>query len=353
MNLAAPKESPLVSLIVVNYNCKQWLARFFPSIKAQTLFERSETILVDNTSQDGSDVLCEQELATWPNGTGIMLRTGANYGFGGGCNRGAAVAKGKYLLFLNPDLWLEPNCLEELVRSAEELKVKIGCPRVLDYESDTIQTEGADGFDLCGGAVTASRWKGQERFAVGTFFFVEREFFEKLGGFDDHFFIFGEEVDLSWRAWIAGEKVTMLPKARLHHQGASTTSSATGVRTNETKRFYASRNQLLTLLKDAQHVLLLLAVTQVLLLTAEAIVGSLFARRLSFARWALFKPLGECWRLRREIRAERRRIKTFRQRGDWWMLRRFFKFRFGRWNDVKRLLKCGVVIDKARQTAKN
>lgn len=340
---------PLVSVVVVNYNCKKWLDRFFPSLRAQTIFNQVEIIMVDNTSQDGSAEICQKEMAAWPNG--VFLQTGSNYGFGGGCNRGAAVARGKYLFFLNPDLWLEPACLEDLVSSAGQSGAKIGCPRVFDYDSDVVQTEGGEGFDIfmCGVTPRAGE-NSPERFGVGTFYFIERDLFQRLGGFDEEFFIFAEELDLSWRAWLAGENVTMFYSARLHHQGASGGDRAVENRTNETKRFYANRNQLLAQLKNSRDWLLLLVFTQMALLMAEAIMGALLARRWSFIKWALLKPLADCWRLRSHVAAERRRINGLRRRSDWWMLKRFLRFRFGRWVDVKRLLQFGVVIDKAWAT---
>ena len=70
----ATSPAPLVSVVVVNYNCKKWLDRFFPSIRAQTIFDRVEVILVDNTSTDGSAEICQKEMATWPNG--VFLATG-------------------------------------------------------------------------------------------------------------------------------------------------------------------------------------------------------------------------------------------------------------------------------------
>src|SRR6185437_807509 len=108
----------LVSVVAVNYNGKEWLNRFFRSLRSQTIFDRTEVILVDNTSTDGSAEICRQEMDSWPNG--VFLPTGGNYGFGGGNNRGAAAARGKYLLFVNPDVWLEPNCLAELVAGLDK-----------------------------------------------------------------------------------------------------------------------------------------------------------------------------------------------------------------------------------------
>jgi hypothetical protein len=302
--------------------------------------------MVDNTSTDGSAELCRDEMAKWPNG--VFLPTGGNYGYGGGCNRGAAIAKGKYLFFLNPDVWLESNCLEELVKGAEAKGRQIASALMLEYDSDHVQLQGGNGFDFFG-VLTVPR-PGEtlvEPFAVAAFFFMTKELFAKVGGFDDEFFLFVEEMDLSWRAWIAGENALLIPSAKLHHQGASSGDRKTENRTNETKRFYANRNHLLAVLKCAHSLLLILAFNQLMLIIAEAMVGTLLARRFSFARSALFEPLASCWKLREHIRTERRRIRGFRKRGDLWILRRFFQFQFGRWMDVKRLFQSGVKIDKA------
>jgi GT2 family glycosyltransferase len=344
---AATSPAPLVSVVVVNYNCKKWLDRFFPSIRAQTIFDRLEIILVDNTSTDGSAEICQKELATWPNA--VFLATGGNYGYGGGCNRGAAIARGKYLFFINPDVWLEPNCLEELTKHTESTGAAIASPRVLDYDSDTLQGQGATGFDIFG-CMTRPR-EGEtlrEPFAVAAFYFITRELLLKAGGFDEEFFLYNEEMDLSWRVWLTGEKIQQVTTAKIHHQGASSGDRTVENRTNETKRFYANRNQLLTLLKNARGLLLVLALNQTALIAVEAIAGSLMARRFSFARWALIKPIMDCWRLKGHILAERRRIRSFRQRGDIWIIRHFFTLQFGRWMDVKRLFESGVKIDAPR-----
>lgn len=343
--------SPLISVVAVNYNCLKWLDDFFLSFRTQTFYERMELIVVDNNSNDGSAEICKKELTNWPNG--VFLPTGGNYGFGGGCNRGATIARGKYILFLNPDVRPEPNCIEELWNQSEHCHIQMGCLMVLDYYSDHAQTVGSSGFDIFGYVVPAKAIKMREDkigqvFAVGAFSFIRRDLFEKLGGFDEEFFLYCEEMDLSWRAWLAGEQVFLIPKARIHHQAASGGDRTTENRTGESKRFYANRNQLLTILKNANGPLLLLLVTQIIFIVCEAVIGTVISRRLSFLHWALFKPLADCWRLRAHVWRHRQNVHKFRQHGDFWILRQFFCFQFGRWADVKRLLKFGLKIDPAK-----
>jgi N-acetylglucosaminyl-diphospho-decaprenol L-rhamnosyltransferase len=347
MNFPDANESaPLISVVVVNYNCKKWLDRFFPALRAQTIFNQLEIILVDNTSTDGSADICRNVIAEWPNG--VFLPTGGNYGFGGGCNRGAKAARGKYLFFVNPDVKPKPDCLEELARRADENNLKVACPLILDYDSDNIQNQGSTGFDIFGCVTSPLTPLPPDKvlkpvFAVATFFFIRRDFFQKLDGFDDEFFLYNEELDLSWRTWIAGESVTLIRSAKIHHQFASNEEN----RTSDAKRFYTNRSLLLTLLQNSQCFLLGLVLSQLALLTAEAAAGALLARRLSFIRWALLKPVADCWRMRRHIVKQRRKINNIRQRGDGWIFCHFFSLRFGRWGDVRRLLKFGVKIDKS------
>ncbi|HVU26912.1 MAG TPA: glycosyltransferase family 2 protein [Verrucomicrobiae bacterium] len=352
MNSVDTNESaPLVSVVVVNYNCKRWLDNFFPALRAQTIFDRIEVILVDNTSNDGSAEICEREMKSWPNG--IFLPTGGNYGFGGGCNRGAKIARGKYLFFVNPDIRPKPNCLEELARHADASELKTACPIILDYDSDNVQNAGSSGFDIFGCVVAPplpeQPGKNLEQlFASATFFFIRRDFFEKLCGFDEEFFLYSEEMDLSWRTWLAGESVTLIPCAQVHHQFASNQQN----RTSEAKRFYANRNQLLTLLKNSQGLLLPLVFTYITLIGTEAVAGAILARKPSFIPSSFFKPMLNVWRLRHHVLTQRQFIKTYRQRGDWWIARHFFRFQFGHWGDIKRSLQKGIVIDKSSIPAK-
>jgi GT2 family glycosyltransferase len=157
--------------------------------------------------------------------------------------------------------------------------------------------------------------------------------------------MFADEFDLSWRVWISGHKAVAVPASRLHHRGAAQVNPAGGgatveFRTSDTKRFYANRNSLLVLLKNGRFLLLLLVLTQLLMLCVEAVAALVLVRRWSFVKRAYWDALADCWRLRGHILAERRRIKTFRRRGDLRMLR-FLRCRLNRWDEIQRVRHSG------------
>jgi GT2 family glycosyltransferase len=337
---------PLVSVIVLNYNGKQWLERCLNSVRAQTIFDRTEVILADNLSSDGSDRLGKQIVEGWPGG--VFLQHGQNLGYCEGNNRAAEAARGQYLLFLNNDTWLEPRCLEQLLAEVRRTGAGAAAPQVLNYEDESFQSLGAFGFDLFG--LASTRAVAEETREVlmpeGCAYLIRRELFLELGRFDPEFFMFADEFDLSWRVWISGHQAVAVPSAKLHHRGAAEVNPAGGgatveFRTSDTKRFYTNRNSLLVLLKNAHHLLLLLVPLQLGLLFLEAIASLALVRRWSFLRRAYWDALADCWRLRKHILAERRRIRQFRRRGDVWMLR-FLRRRLNRWDEILRLRRLGL-----------
>jgi hypothetical protein len=336
--------TPVVSVVILNWNAATWIPRCLESLRAQTIFSQAEIIFTDNASGDDSEKIARESMADWPHGK--FLQTGGNFGFGGGCNRGAAAARGKYLFFLNPDVWLEPNCLEELVLAGEKTGATAIAPMILDYADDSAQWWCDDGFDFTGWMVAAKfRRERTKTFSGGTFTFIRADAFRKLGGYDEEFFMYGEEEDLAWRIWISGGNVIATPKARLHHRGAVAVNPQGGeqiteFRTSERKRFYANRNHLLVLLKNSQHILLLMALAFAAMLFLEGVFWLLLTRRWPVARATSLEPLAGCWKLRGHVRGKRRQVKIFRRRSDWWMLR-FFCWRFGRWQDFKKILKFG------------
>jgi GT2 family glycosyltransferase len=157
--------------------------------------------------------------------------------------------------------------------------------------------------------------------------------------------MYGEEMDLSWRIWIAGEQIVAAPKARIHHRGAVGVNPAGGTRivenrTSIQKRFLANRNRLLFVAKNCQHLLLLMLLPCGFLTIVEGLLTLGMTRNWSLARQTCFDAIADCWRLRHHVMSQRRLIKSFRKHGDFWMLR-FFRFGFGRWEEVERIVKAG------------
>jgi GT2 family glycosyltransferase len=337
---------PQISIVVLNYNGARWLERCLNSLAAQTIFDRLEVLVADNASPDKSDVIASRIMHDWSRGR--VLQHGVNLGFCEGNNRAAKQAHGQYLFFLNNDAWLEPDCLRLLLAEVVAKGAVAATPLVMNYDDESFQSLGAQGFDLFG--IATARYRHQDTRAVfmpeGCSYLIRRDVFERLGGFDPEFFMFADEADLSWRLWIAGYSALAVPLARLHHRGAANVNPAGGeavteFRTSDTKRFYANRNGLLLLLKNAHFFLLVLVVFQICLLIAEAIAGFVLVRRWSFIRRAYLDAITACWRLRHHVAAERKRIAAFRRRGDFWMLR-FLRARPNRWDELIRMRRFGL-----------
>jgi len=315
-------------------------------LKAQTVISEVQVIVADNDSPDGSGTLGKQLLAGWPNAQFVSL--GHNYGFCGGNNRAAQRATGKYILFLNADTWLEEDCIEKLLADIQQTGAGGGGPLVLEYDSDDVQDNGASGFDIFGIPVARSSPNVSRPIlsCSGCAILIERKLFWKIGAFDEEFFMYGEEQDLFWRIWMAGRSVRLATAARLHHRGEANSNPAGGERIVEVRcsvwvRYLANRNALATLFKNSEHFLMLLAIPQTLLLAVEALAWLAIGRQTAFVRDAYWNALRDVWHMRGHIRAERRRLRSWRQHSDWWFLR-FLRLKPGRFHLVRRIVRFGL-----------
>jgi GT2 family glycosyltransferase len=331
---------------VLNYNGTQWLERCLTSLREQTLSEQLEVIVADNASPDNSHRLASSLVQDWPAARAVDLKE--NLGYSEGNNRAASQAQGRYLFFLNNDVWLEPDCLEKLLERAQATQAGIAAPLVMDYASNAVQTTGWAGFDIFGllSGPTRQPRSGKVFVAAGCSLLIESGLFKKLGGFDPEFFMYADEYDLCWRAWVMGEQVVFTPLARIHHRGAASVNprgdkTPLEVRTSDTKRFYANRNSLLVLLKNAEHLLLGMVLLQLILLIAEALVMGLLTQRWGHIRRAYVDPVLDCWRLRHHILRERLNLNLRRKHGDLWMLR-FLRGGLNRWNELRRCRRLGL-----------
>jgi len=228
-------ESPLVSIIIVNYNGKQNLEKCLQSLE-KIDYQNNEIILVDNNSTDQSIEFVKKN---HPNV--IIIKLEKNYGFAKPNNFGAKRAHGKFLLFLNNDTVVSENFLTELVKAiSSDPKLAI-CQSLLMTFDNKVDSAG-DFIDNLGRPYRSSA-KPKEQMNIfsarGASMLIKKDFFWDLEGFDEDFFVSFEDVDIGWRAWIWGYKVKLVPTSIVYHMGGQTTK-----RNNTEVQFHGVKNNL-------------------------------------------------------------------------------------------------------------
>ena len=199
-----------VSVIVLNYNGRQWLDGCLNALALQNGAPSFEIIVADNGSTDGSIVWLAKH---HPHVR--VLRNGTNLGFAAGNNAGAAQATGDWLVFLNNDTVPEPDWLAELCRPlAEHSDLTMATSRVVFIDDPRVVDSAGDGYLRAGGAYKRGHRADVSGFlescevfgACGAAFIVRRDAFHAVGGFDERFFMVYEDVDLSYRLRLAGHR---------------------------------------------------------------------------------------------------------------------------------------------------
>ena len=203
-----PDAPPDVSAIVINYNGGEHLRNCLRSIVGQECL--LETIVVDNASSDGS---LDAALAEFPDV--VPLRDDVNRGRAVAPNRGAALARGDILVFLDHDVILEPGCLRAL---AADLRTNAGVAGpVLRNGPERVEQWGMTVDWL--GYPRGLRGPGTPLFINGPVVATNRSLFEQLGGFERRFFYAAEDLDYGWRVLLGGHRVAIVPAARATHLG--------------------------------------------------------------------------------------------------------------------------------------
>jgi len=212
------KNTPLVSIIIVNYNGKKFLEDCFDTLQKIT-YSNFEIILIDNNSTDNSIEFIKNKYPST-----IIIKLEKNYGFAYPNNIGAKNAKGDFLLFLNNDTKVHPDFISEMVNVLEkDPKIAISQSMLLKPNGD-IDSSG-DFIDSYGSAYSSKEKINNIReilSARGASMMIRKEVFNKLKGFDEKFFVSFEDVDLGWRAWIYGYKVVVIPNSIVYHIGGQT-----------------------------------------------------------------------------------------------------------------------------------
>ena len=250
----------MLDIVIVNWNSGPQLAGAVLSINQHSHNLVSSVIIVDNAYTD--DSLSHVKSLTALSLPLRIIRNTENRGFSAACNQGAALASSEFLLFLNPDTRLFENSLQEpiaFMQRPESADVGIVGIQLVDEHNHI--TRSCARFPslgiFLGQALGVNRLPGLRHLnmhmsewvhdktetvdhVIGAFYLMRRSLFESLGGFDERFFVYLEDLDFSLRAHQAGRRIVYLAEAQAFHAGGGTSRQVKAQRL-----FYSLRSRLL------------------------------------------------------------------------------------------------------------
>ena len=245
------KPNPNIYVIIVCWNSANYLSRCLNSLSAQTN-RNFEVIIVDNDSKDNSAVRLEE------NHPDLDLRVehlGSNKGFAVANNIGARLARGKWLALLNADAFPEPDWLEQLIRAADDnseftffasRQIQANTPELLDGTGDAYHVSGLAWRQNYNHLASKYGVQSGEVFsACAAAALYLRDDFIKVGGFDEDYFSYFEDVDLSFRLRLIGGRCFYVSQAVVHHVGSASTGKA-----SDFAFYHGHRNLVWTFFKD-------------------------------------------------------------------------------------------------------
>jgi N-acetylglucosaminyl-diphospho-decaprenol L-rhamnosyltransferase len=300
---------PSLDIIIVNWNAGQQLQRCISSIATaqQESFCINRVVVVDNGSSDGS--MERLQSAGLPL---IVISNLANSGFAVACNQGAGNSTAEYLLFLNPDVVPELGSMEapmQFMQQPENVKVGICGIQLLNSDGEIAHSCArfpktrhflamAIGLDRIAPkyfpGATLEEWDHRTSrnvdHVIGAFFLVRRSLFVSLGGFDERFFVYLEDLDFSCRAWESGWSSYYLANTQASHVGGGCSEQA-----KASRLFYSLRSRILYAYKHlstmrATAVLLVTAFVEPLIRLGYALIRGSFVEvaEVSDGYWKLW-----------------------------------------------------------------
>lgn len=299
---------PAARVIIVAYNSGEHLQRVLDGLAAQT-FTDFETVLWDNASSDGA-----ASSARLP-ANARLVTSPDNLGFAGGNNAAAKDADAEFLVLLNPDAFPEPDWLERLVAAARRradaamigsLQLDDARPDHLDGAGDVYHAAGVPYRGGFGRPKPDAVPEGEVFGPCAAAALYRREAFEAVGGFDESFFCYCEDVDLAFRLRLAGWRGWLEPRAVVRHVGSASTG-----RRSDFSVYHGARNRVWTMVKNVPGPLLPVVLPLHVAATAALALDGVVRGREGTR--ALFRGvrdgvagLGEVWPARRAVQRARR-----------------------------------------------
>ncbi len=230
-----------LSIIIVNYNTRQLLDDCLASLEAAAISpQTAEIIIVDNASSDGSQAMVRERYPS-----AILIENGENVGFSAANNIGAKKADGRYLLFLNSDTRVDERAIIEPLEYLQTHPQTGAITVYLEYPNGERDPDNHRGFPtpwnaVCHFSGLSSLFPHHPRFTgyfqstlnlsethavdviAGSFMMMPHHLFDSLGGWDEAYFFYGEDIDFCYRIRQAEYAIIYYPHVRVvHYKGAS------------------------------------------------------------------------------------------------------------------------------------
>ncbi len=315
--------SPLVSVVVVNYNGAEDIEDCLAALTADVEREphpSAEVLVVDNASTDGSLGIAEGFAQR--SDSIRTLKSQDNRGYAGAVNLALPEARGRYVAVLNMDLVVEPGWLGPLVEFLEAHPDAGAVSPLILLHEDPARINAA-GQDVNVTGLGFNKWLGKPRqragsdpFAVsglhGGAFVIRREILERIGGWDDTGFLYAEDVQLSWLVQVSGADIFCVPASTVRHKYELTMSAE--------KLFLLERNRGY-LIRSGMKPLTRAALAPLFAFTGVLMWSYCLLRRNGFpaAKWRTYRWLRDH---REQVAQRRALVESIRQRSDWELLRR-------------------------------
>ena len=282
-----------IAVVILNWNGAKLLEQFLPSVVA---FSDEATIYVaDNASTDNSIEVIQNQFPTVK-----IIQNTENFGFAKGYNEALKLVEEEYYALVNSDIEVTKNWLAPILNIFEtQPETAIIQPKLLDFKKKTHfeYAGGAGGFidkfgyPFCRGRIFNTIEEDRNQYddeieifwATGACFFIRKDAYRKLNGFDDDFFAHQEEIDLCWRAYNLGYKIKYTSKSIVYHVGGATLNEG-----NPRKTYLNFRNSLLMLTKNLPKNQLLPIIFTRLCLDGIAGIQFIFQGKFKHT-WAILK----------------------------------------------------------------
>lgn len=311
-------------------------------------------MVMDNHSQDQSIAYIKSHFPQIR-----LLESRENLGFGGGNNLAARQAQGRYVVFLNNDMMVDPLFVQELIQAVQsDPEAVCASAKILNWDGSRIDFGGAAAH-FAGFAYQVGFQKPVQSdlftqiqpilFPCGGAMLIDRKVFIEVGGFDENYFIYYDDLDLGWRLWILGYKVLFAPQALVYHKHQGTMEGFSDYR----KNLLYKRNTLYSVLKNYEETNLGKILPAMLLGTVHGVLAQAQQQKIlnpeTFQIQSKKKPASRsCLSLKEmstliaiqevverlpEVMEKRKFVQERRKRSDW-EISQLFRWPFRFWPGV-------------------